>query len=64
MYEDDDAIFAAIYAGARGYLLKGVDQEEVLRSIKAVSSGEAIFSKLQVASRAEAIIRAHDAGLT
>jgi DNA-binding NarL/FixJ family response regulator len=129
MYEDDDSVFAAMRAGARGYLLKGVDQVEVLRAINAVSSGEAIFSpsiarrlihyfstleqttspvfpeltdrereililiaqghtnsaiaeklvlspktvrnhvstifsKLQVASRAEAIIRARDAGLT
>jgi DNA-binding NarL/FixJ family response regulator len=129
MYEDDDSVFAAMRAGARGYLLKGVDQGEVLRAINAVSSGEAIFSpsiarrliqyfstlektvspvfpeltererevlaliaqghtnaaiaeklvlspktvrnhvstifsKLQVASRAEAIIRARDAGLT
>ena len=129
MYEDDDSIFAAMRAGARGYLLKGVDQVEVLRAIRAVSNGEAIFSpsiasrliqyfstlektvspvfpeltdrerevlaliaqghtnaaiaeklvlspktvrnhvstifsKLQVASRAEAIIRARDAGLT
>jgi len=129
MYEDDDSIFAAMRAGARGYLLKGVDQVEVLRAINAVNSGEAIFSpsiarrlihyfstlektispvfpelterergvlaliaqghtnaaiaeklvlspktvrnhvstifsKLQVASRAEAIIRARDAGLT
>jgi len=44
MYEDDDSVFAAMRAGARGYLLKGVDQEEVLRAINAVSSGEAIFS--------------------
>jgi DNA-binding NarL/FixJ family response regulator len=129
MYEDDDSVFAAMRAGARGYLLKGVDQVEVLRAIHAVSSGEAIFSpsiarrliqyfsilektttpifpeltererevlvllaqgqtntaiaeklvissktvrnhvstifsKLQVASRAEAIIRAREAGLT
>lgn len=129
MYEDDNSVFAAMRAGARGYLLKGVDQVEVLRAINAVSSGEAIFSpsiarrlihyfstlektvtpifpeltererevliliaqghtntaiaeklvlssktvrnhvstifsKLQVASRAEAIIRARDAGLT
>jgi DNA-binding NarL/FixJ family response regulator len=129
MYEDDDSVFAVMRAGARGYLLKGVDQAEVLRAINAVSSGEAIFSpsiasrlihyfstlkqttsqifpeltdrerevliliaqgntntaiaeklvlspktvrnhvstifsKLQVASRAEAIIRARDAGLT
>lgn len=44
MYEDDDSVFAAMRAGARGYLLKGVDQVEVLRAINAVSNGEAIFS--------------------
>jgi DNA-binding NarL/FixJ family response regulator len=44
MYEDDDSVFAAMRAGARGYLLKGADQEETLRAIKAVSRGEAIFS--------------------
>ena len=44
MYEDDDSVFAAMRAGARGYLLKGVDQMEVLRAIHAVGNGEAIFS--------------------
>ena len=44
MYEDDDSVFAAMRSGARGYLLKGADQEETLRAIKAISHGEAIFS--------------------
>jgi DNA-binding NarL/FixJ family response regulator len=44
MFEDDDSVFAAMRAGARGYLLKGADQSEVLRAIHAVASGEAIFS--------------------
>jgi DNA-binding NarL/FixJ family response regulator len=44
MFEDDDSVFAAMRAGARGYLLKGADQAEVLRAIHAVASGEAIFS--------------------
>src|SRR6266566_641007 len=43
MFEDDDSVFAAIRAGARGYLLKGAAQEETLRAIRAVSHGEAIF---------------------
>jgi DNA-binding NarL/FixJ family response regulator len=43
MYEDDDTVFAALRAGARGYLLKGADKAEVLRAIRAVASGEAIF---------------------
>ena len=49
MYEDDDSVFAAMREGAHGYLLKGIDQEEV-RAINAVSSGEAIFS-LSIARR-------------
>ena len=126
MFEDDDSVFAAMRAGARGYVLKGADQAEMLRVIRAVAQGEAlfgapiaarlmnffaaprrpqvfpeltererevlnliaqgynnaeiarqlvihiktvrnhvsnIFSKLQVADRAQAIIRARDAGL-
>jgi DNA-binding NarL/FixJ family response regulator len=44
MFEEDDSVFAAMRAGARGYLLKGADQAEILRAIHAVSHGEAIFS--------------------
>ncbi|MEV6106599.1 response regulator transcription factor [Streptomyces sp. NPDC051940] len=43
MFEDDDSVFAAMRAGARGYLLKGADQEEILRAIRAIAAGEAIF---------------------
>ena len=50
MLEDDDSVFAAMRAGARGYLLKGADQDEVLRAITAAAHGEAIFSP-QVAQR-------------
>ena len=41
---DDDSVFAAMRAGARGYLLKGAEPAETLRAIRAVASGEAIFS--------------------
>jgi DNA-binding NarL/FixJ family response regulator len=44
VFEDDDAVFAAMRAGARGYILKGADQAELLRAIQAVSLGEAMFS--------------------
>lgn len=44
MYDDDASAFAAMRAGARGYLLKGADQTEVLRAIQAAGSGEALFS--------------------
>src|SRR6266568_6936127 len=43
MFEDDESVFAAVRAGAHGYLLKGAVQEETLRAIRAVASGEAIF---------------------
>jgi DNA-binding NarL/FixJ family response regulator len=43
MYEDDDSVFAAMRAGARGYLLKGAQQKEIARAIHAVAGGEAIF---------------------
>jgi DNA-binding NarL/FixJ family response regulator len=44
MFEDDDSVFSAMRAGARGYLLKGADQAEIARAITVVSHGEAIFS--------------------
>lgn len=50
MFEDDDSIFAAMRAGARGYLLKGARQAEALRAIQAVANGEAIFGA-QIAER-------------
>ena len=43
MFEDDDSVFAAMRAGARGYLLKGADQTEILRALHSVGSGEALF---------------------
>ena len=50
MFEDDDSVFAAMRAGARGYLLKGADQEEIVRAIRAAAAGEAIFGP-EIASR-------------
>jgi DNA-binding NarL/FixJ family response regulator len=43
MFDDDDSVFAAMRAGARGYVLKGSLKAELLRAIRAVSSGEVIF---------------------
>lgn len=43
MHEDDDSVFAAMRAGARGYLVKGAEQEEIERAIRGVAAGEAIF---------------------
>jgi DNA-binding NarL/FixJ family response regulator len=44
MFEDDDSVFAAMRAGARGYVLKDTQDEEMERAILAVGNGEAIFS--------------------
>ncbi len=44
MFEDDGTVFRAMRAGARGYLLKGANYAEMLRAIRAVGNGEAIFS--------------------
>ena len=41
---DDDNVFAAMQAGARGYLLKGAAPDELLRGILAVAQGEALFA--------------------
>ena len=43
MYDDDDSLFAALRAGAHGYLLKGAEQEEIARAVRAIAAGEAIF---------------------
>lgn len=43
MFEDDDSVYAAMRAGALGYLLKGSQQDEIVRAIRAVAAGEAIF---------------------
>ena len=43
MYSDDDSLFAAMRAGARGYLLKGAEQEDIARAVRAIAAGEVIF---------------------
>ena len=50
MFEDDDSVLAAMRAGARGYLLKGAEQDEIVRAIRAAAAGEAIFGP-QIAQR-------------
>jgi DNA-binding NarL/FixJ family response regulator len=73
--EDEDSVFLALRAGARGHVLKDADGDELTGAIRAVARGEAIFSQtvagrvlaffatLQVADRAEAMLRAREAGL-
>lgn len=44
MFEDSDSVFAAMRGGARGYVLKDTNDDEMERAILAVGNGEAIFS--------------------
>lgn len=43
MFDDDESVFAAMRAGARGYLVKGARRQEIVRALIAVGAGEAIF---------------------
>jgi len=43
MLEDDTSVFAAMRAGARGYILKGADPDQITRAITSVAAGELIF---------------------
>jgi DNA-binding NarL/FixJ family response regulator len=54
MFDNDFSVFAAVRAGARGYLLKGADQEDVERAIHTVAAGEAVFGTA-IASRLVAL---------
>jgi DNA-binding NarL/FixJ family response regulator len=53
MFQDDDSVFAAVRAGAQGYLLKGASQQEIANAIRGVARGEAIFG----AGVAERVLR-------
>jgi DNA-binding NarL/FixJ family response regulator len=43
MYDDDATVLTAMQAGARGYLLKGAEQDEIVGAIRAVGAGQVIF---------------------
>lgn len=57
MHSDDESVFAAVRAGAAGYLLKGAGRADVIRAVLGVAAGEAVFGP-QVAAR----ILAHFSG--
>jgi DNA-binding NarL/FixJ family response regulator len=61
LFEDEDSVFMALRAGARGYVLKDADEEVVVHAIRAVGRGEAIFSPA-VASRVLAYFAASPPG--
>jgi DNA-binding NarL/FixJ family response regulator len=43
MFEDDDTVFAAVAAGACGYLLKGADGADIVTAIRSAAAGQAVF---------------------
>jgi DNA-binding NarL/FixJ family response regulator len=61
LFEDDESVFMALRAGARGYVLKDADEEEMVHAIRAVGKGEAIFSP-NVATRVLAYFAASSPG--
>lgn len=56
MFRDDDSVFAAMQAGARGYLLKNAAQDDILRAVGSVAAGEAVFGA-EVATRVMAFFQ-------
>ncbi len=50
LFQDDDSVFAALRAGARGYILKDADETDMIRAIRAIAAGESLFSPA-IASR-------------
>jgi DNA-binding NarL/FixJ family response regulator len=44
LFQDDDSVFAALRAGARGYILKDTDEDDMIRAIRSIAAGESLFS--------------------
>jgi DNA-binding NarL/FixJ family response regulator len=61
MFDNDESLFSAMRAGARGYLVKGAEQAQIVRAIEAVAAGEVVFGA-GVASRALASFAAAPVG--
>jgi len=59
MLEDDASVFAAMRAGARGYLVKGDDPDELRRSIEAVAAGAVVFGPT-LAARVQLLFQSKD----
>ena len=59
MHEDDEHVFAALRAGARGYLVKGADGEEIVRAVRTVAAGDAVYGG-SVASRIVSFYAGHE----
>ena len=60
MFDDSASVLAAIRAGARGYLVKGADRDEILRAVHAAAAGESIFSPSAATHLARQLASPHD----
>lgn len=60
MLEDDASIFAAMRAGARGYILKGAHHQELLKTIRTVAAGQALFGAA-IATRIKGFFNGYEA---
>jgi len=45
MFDDDESVYSAMSAGARGYLVKGASQERIIEAVRAVAEGDIVFGK-------------------
>jgi DNA-binding NarL/FixJ family response regulator len=63
MFDDDESLFAAMRAGAVGYVLKGAAPDSIIRAITAVAAGEAIFSPGVAARTLSYLHRQPEAGV-
>ena len=45
MFDDDETVFTAMAAGARGYLVKGAEQERIVEAVRAVAAGQLVFGQ-------------------
>lgn len=60
MHEDTDTLYTALRTGARGYLVKGADREEIVRAILAVAAGDVVYSAGVARRIIDSVTRAHD----
>ena len=61
MFDNDESLFTAMRAGARGYLVKGADRDEIVRAVQSIAAGDVVFGA-GVAARALAYFAAAPAG--
>jgi DNA-binding NarL/FixJ family response regulator len=59
MFEDETALVAAIEAGARGYLLKGADQQQILAAVRSVAGGGLVIGEQLASAAASSLVGGH-----